>query len=485
MNFKYFVTCTITILSTIYGFGQLVGNGKLIEIENLFTYCHENKIFNGNVLIAEKGKIVYHKSFGFAELKDTIPLGKNTAFSLASITKPFVATGIMILKEQYKLEYSDELKKYFPKLPEFLHSITIKNLLQHTSGLARGHFKIDDRLRNEALLERLIKTDSLNYKTGSRVKYSNSAYILLAMIIEKVSNQTFGQFMEKEIFQPLGMTRTFLFDREAQQYKDIAIGYDGFGKKSDYDLITYGSAGLYSTAEDLFRWSQALSTNKIVTQKTIAEAFHPSQSSKGELLDLPIGGINVRYGYGFFIFKDELEGIVGHSGAFGGFYNMFMKDINLDREVIILTNNGRLFSIFDLSATVQNILYDRPYQLPKITIDIAIRKPCFDNIDEGIALYHNIKKETPLKYDFENESGLNRLGYALIKENKIQSAIKIFELLAIEFPESFRPYHGLGKAYHISKQYELSLKNYQKSVNLNKNNSIAKKMIERLRKLEY
>ena len=131
------------------------------------------------------------------------------------------------------------------------------------------------------------------------------------------------------------------------------------------------------------------------------------------------------------------------------------------------------------------ILYNRPYQLPKITIEVAIRNRCFDNIDEGIVLYHKLKKETPLKYNFENESGLNGLGYALIEEKRIKSAIKIFKLMALEFPKSFRPYHGLGKAYYTDKQYELSLKNYQKSYDLNNNNSIAKKMIEEIKKTDY
>jgi len=469
-------------LILLWSIKQAYCQDKLNEIEKLFTYYHKNKIFNGNVLIAEKGEIIYHKSFGFTELKDSIPLGKNTAFSLASITKPFVAMGIMVLKEEDKLEYSDELKKYFPQLPEFLHSITIKNLLQHTSGLARGHFKVDDRLRNEALLERLMKTDSLDYKTGSRLKYSNSAYILLAMIIEKVSNQTFGQFMKEAVFDPLGMTCTFLFDKEEQEYKDIAIGYDGFGNKSDYDLTTYGSAGIYSTTEDLLKWSRELSKNSIITQETITEALIPSKSPKGEILDLSIGGIKVGYGLGFFIFKDKLEGIVGHSGAYGGFYNILVKDLNYDREVIILTNNGRSFSIFDLSATIQNILNNRPYQLPKISTDV-IFKDYFNSIEDGIVYYSELKKTAKKKYDFGNESGLNKLGYGLISKNKIKSAIKVFELFVSEFPESFRPYHGLGKAYYLDEQYKLSLKNYQKSFDLNKNNSIAKKMIAEIKKL--
>ena len=478
---RLFLSLTLLLLIE-----QIYSQTNYHNIDNLFSYCHENGIFNGNVLIAEKGKIVYHKSFGYTELKENASsLEKNTAFSLASITKPFVATGIMLLKERNKLDYSDELKEFFPELPEFLHKITIKNLLKHTSGLARGHFKYNDRLKNEALLIRLMKTDSLDYETGTKVKYSNSAYILLAMIIEKISNQSFSEFMESEIFNPLGMTNTFVFDIEEQMNKNIAIGYDGFGNKSDYDLLTYGSAGIYSTTEDLFRWSRALSANIIITQESIKEAFLPSQSATGEVLDFQMGGITMGYGLGFFIFKDELEGIVGHSGAYGGFYNILMKDTNLDREVIILTNNGRLFSIFDLSATVQNILYKRSYQLPKISIDLAIGERCFNNIDNGIDYYFKLKNETPQKYDFEDESGLNRLGYLLIKEKKVKSAIKLFKLFASEFPDSFKPYHGLGKTYYLNKQFELSLKNYQKSFYINRNNSIAKEMIEKLEITDY
>jgi len=458
------VTISLLLILRIgIGFSQT----KVHKVDSLFSYCYENGIFNGNVLIAEKGKIIYNKSFGYADFESKTELEKNTTFSLASITKPFTSMGIMILEEQQKLSYSDNLKKYFPNLPIFLHDITIKHLLRHTSGLARGHFKSNDRLKNEALLDKLMDTDSLAYQTGTNLKYSNSAYVLLAMIIEKASEQPFKQFMKKEIFEPLGMTNTFVFNIE-QQNKNVAIGYNGFGDKSIYDLITYGSAGIYSTTEDLFRWSQALSTDKILTKETIKAALSPASSSKGQVLELQMGGVKMNYGMGFFIFKDKWDGIVGHSGAFGGFYNIIMKDTNYDRELIILSNNGRLFSIFDLSFTVQAILYDRPFQLPQISVDLAIRERCFDNIDEGITLYHSLKKEAPQKYNFENESGLNQLGYALIKENKIKSAIKIFELFASEFPESFRPYHGLGKAYYIDNRYKLSLKNYQKSFDINK-----------------
>jgi len=474
----------LSILILLSPVKQVFSQEKLKEIDNLFTYYHQSGIFNGNVLIAEKGKIVYHKSFGFSELKNKKSLKKSTAFSVASITKPFVATAIMILKEQEKLEYSDELSNYFPELPEFLHHITIKNLLQHTSGLARSHFNSDDRLKNEALLEKLSETDSLEYETGTKVKYSNSAYILLAMIIEKISKQSFSQFMEEEVFVPLEMTNTFVFDIEKTMNENIAVGYDGFGNKSDYDLTTYGSAGIYSTTEDLLKWSRELSKNSILSQETIIEALLPSKSPKGEILDLNIGGIKVGYGLGFFIFKDELQGIVGHSGAYGGFYNILAKDLNFDREVIILTNNGRSFSIFDLSAIIQNILYNRPYQLPKISTDV-IFKDYFNGIEDGIFYYSELKKTTEKKYDFGNESGLNKLGYALINKSKIKSAIKVFELFVSEFPDSFRPYHGLGKAYYLDEQYELSLKNYQKSFDLNKNNSIAKKMIDEIKKTGY
>ena len=461
---------------------SVIAQNKLDKIDELLSYSNKNGIFNGNVLIAEKGKILYNKTFGFADLESQKPLSRNSSFYLASISKQMTAVGIMILKERNQLDYSDTINKFFPQLPKHLHSVTVRNLLNHTSGIPRNDYKFKDGLTNDDIFQSLMRNKSLLFEPDSKTQYSNTAYTALAMIVEKVSGKSFKNFLEENVFLPLGMTRTFVFEKGDFARNNLAVGYNGFGKKLPRTAFSYGAGGIYSTTEDLFRYSQALNTNKIISKQTFMEAIQPGTSKTGETLDFFIGGNTWGYGFGWFIYRDEFDGVVAHSGAAGGVYNILIKDRNHDREIIILSNNGRLFSIFGLSGAIQNILYQLPYELPKISVDLAIRKRSFDDANKGIRHYRKLKKEFPNKYNFESEGELNRLGYFLMRNNKKKNAIKILELRVSEFPKSFNAYDSLGEAYLEDKQYKKALKNYKKSLVLNNNNSNAEKMITKIKK---
>ncbi len=461
----------------------LLSQNKVEEIENLVNYCHEKGILNGTLLVAEKGEIIYHKSLGLADFDNNIPLTENTPLCLASITKQFTAMGIMILEHQGKIEYSDSLKKLFPEFPTYMHDITVRQLLQHTSGLKRTHYEYSDSLINDNIYENIKKSvdDKLLFTPNSDLRYSNSAFVISAMIIEKVSGETYESFLKQHIFDPLGMTRTFVYKAEDQKRKDIAIAFDGFGNKDDYNIFTYGSAGIYSTPEDLFRWCQSFTTDKIIPSSSKKEAFEPAVSNDGKLLEYKIRNNTWSYGLGLAIYRDSLEGVVGHSGAYGGFFNLLMKDMKNDTEVILLTNNGRLLPLFDFGYAIQDILRNKPYTLPKTSIDLAIREKCFDDLDKGIEYYHHLKKNDPNKYNFGNEHELNRLGYAFLQKERFDDAITIFKLLISEFPKAYNPYDSLGEGYYMNKQYKLSIKFYKKSLALNPENSNAEKMISKIK----
>lgn len=463
---------------------QLSAQNRIDEIDKLVGYCQENGMFNGNILIAENGEIIYHKSIGTTDFENSKPLNINTSFCLGSISKQFTAMGIMVLEEMDKLNYSDTLGEIFPELPEYLHKITIKNLLQHTSGLKRTHYQNHDGLMNDEIFQILMKTegDKLMFEPGTDLSYSNTAYILLAIIIEKVSGKTYEEFLQEYVWQPLGMTHTFVMSQDDYGRQDIAIGYDGFGNKDDFNVLTYGTNGVYSTTEDLFRWSQSMSTNKIIPLASKEVSYQPATSTSGEILDLSMRDNIFSYGFGQYIYRDSLEGIIGHSGAFGGFYNILMKDLESNRDVVVLTNNGRLLPIFEFGNAIQNILRGESYEMPKVSIDLAIRRKYYNNIDEGIKYYHKLKKESPNKYKFDDEWELNRLGYALLADERINDAIKIFKLLISEFPNSVNPHDSLGEAYFNSKQYDLAIKSYQKALAINENYDDAPHAKEMIKK---
>lgn len=156
-------------------------------------YCEEN------------GEIVSNKFIGLANFEKNVSLDPNTSFCLGSISRQFTAMGIMILKEQNKLNYSDNLGQIFPELPRYLHRITIKSLLQHTFGLKRTHYENNDGLMNDEIFQNLMDTqgDQLMFEPGTDLSYSNTAYILLATIIEKMSGKTYEEFLKEHVFQPL------------------------------------------------------------------------------------------------------------------------------------------------------------------------------------------------------------------------------------------------------------------------------------------
>lgn len=454
----------IVIVLTWFLAIQLAAQNKVTEIDKLVNFCQENGMFNGNILVAENGEIIYHKSIGMADFDHDLPLNINTSFCLGSISKQFTAFAIMLLKEKGKLDYGDTVGKIFPELPKYMHQITLTNLMQHTSGLRRTHYGEQDGLKNEEIYQNLLKTkgDTLLFEPGTDLRYSNSGYMLLAMIVERVANQSYESFLQENVWTPLGMTNTFVMNEEDYKRTNRAIGFDGFKQKSDFNVLTYGSNGIYSTTEDLFRWTQSFNTNLLIDFENKSAAWKPAISKNGDLLKEN----SWNYGFGYFIYRDNLEGVVGHSGAFGGFLNIMMHDFKNNRDLILLTNNGRLIPIHDFHKSLQNILNGQTFTYPKVSIHWKLRKTYYTDIDGAIQYYHQLKEEQPTKYKFDNEWELNNLAYALLADKRYEDAIKILKLLVSEFPNRPNPHDSLGEAYYLNGQYKLSIKNYEKALEI-------------------
>ena len=227
---------------------------KASQIDSLMIKLYNRGQFNGSVLVAEHGDVIYKKGFGKANFKESLDYTPATPSYLASLTKQFTAMAIMMLAENKKLSYEDKLSKYFPEFPPYAVKITIRNLLNHTSGIP-DYFSlgiVHPGLRNEEVLKALVKIDSLNFQPGSKFEYSNSGYVLLAMIIEKVSGLPFNIFLKINIFDPLKMDNTVVLDTSNPKIKNKALGYDVFGNDYDKDILTMGDGGIYSTVDDLY-----------------------------------------------------------------------------------------------------------------------------------------------------------------------------------------------------------------------------------------
>ena len=446
--------------------------GKAQEIDSLMHKLAARGQFSGSILVSERGRVIFKSGFGTANAAKNIPFTADTPVYLASLTKQFTAMAIMMLKEKGKLSYDDTLSKYFPEFPAYANKITIRNLLNHTSGIPDY---VDLGLEHAGLtdtdvLNALVKQSTPRFAAGEKFEYSNSGYILLAMIVEKVSGQPYALFLKQNIFRPLAMKNTFVRDRSEKLPEKIARGYNRFGNDDDYTLLTYGEGGIYSTVEDMYRWDRALAGEKLVRQSTLREAFLPAKLNDGTISN---------YGFGWGIATVNGGTTVSHAGRFGGFNTYIKRFLNSGNTIVFLTNSG-FRNMGAIGNALINVHDGKPYQLPKLSVAEAVyRKYRSGGIDSALGFYADLKKKDDETYEF-GESELNELGYEFLATNMINDAIEILKLNADAYPNSSNVYDGLGEAYMKNGDNELAIKNYKMSLKLDPSNANAAAMLKKL-----
>ncbi len=329
--------------------GVKLNPGKIItaslKFDSLALSKTGDKLPGFAILVIKDGKKIYNKGIGLANLEDSKKITPNTDFYLASVSKEFTAMAIMILHDRGKLKFDDHITKYLPGFPAYGKDITIRNLLTHTSGIPDyyellGYNHDFSGITNKNVWDLLVKLDSLHFKPGTKYEYSNSGYVLLSMIVERISKVPFGKFMKKNIFEKLGMKNTIVYTPLITTITTRAIGYSkdstGNYRKNDYNQFTTGAGGIFSSTNDLFKWDQSLYTNKLVRKSTLDEAF-----TNQKLND----GTEINYGFGWMIgkFNDgKLKGIeyIYHTGALDGFRNTILRIPRLHFSYVVLSNTG-------------------------------------------------------------------------------------------------------------------------------------------------
>jgi CubicO group peptidase (beta-lactamase class C family) len=448
-------------------------NQRAKQISRYMNYCYEKGIFNGVMLIAEDGQIIYHQAMGYADLENRFPLKTNTPFYIASLTKQFTSMAIMMLKERGKLEFDSKLSDFFPEFPSYAEQVTIRHLLTHTAGIPDhfelGAYKTD--LTNAEVLDLLIRQPKLEFFPGVQFKYSNGNYVLLALIVERVSGESYQEFLRNNIFRPLGMNQTLVYDESKPMIDNRALGYNQFGEKDDYELLTKGAGGVFSTAEDLFKWDQALYSDVLVKPPTLMEAF-TSYRLQNTLL--------TGYGFGWAVSDQPNGKIVSHGGGFGGFRAYIERQLNKNRTIIFMSNTGNALPTKDIIAGLRSILDFGSFDYPKIPISIAMQRLISEKgLQEALDQYEQLKLKSPDKYDF-NEEELNKLGYHLLRLQKNTEAIAVFQLNVQAYPESANTYDSLGEAHMLNGDWEAALENYKRSLELDPDNSNARAMIQKI-----
>src|SRR5580704_780697 len=253
-------------------------------------------------LLVRNGRIEYRKTFGFADLDARTPITPDTQFLLASLTKQFTAMAILILVERQKLRLDDTLAKYCPEFPGYARTITIRHLLNHTAGLTQyqellvGKIDVESYFRSSKsppaaheftaaeALQALSRQEKLRFPPGDRFEYSDSAYVVLGQIIERVTGQRYAAFLKEVIFDPLGMNDTMVVDERKQKVPRLALSYgerDGKWQDITYtpENSIYGEDGIYSALNDLYKWDQALYGERLVSRATLEMAFAPGRTN--------------------------------------------------------------------------------------------------------------------------------------------------------------------------------------------------------------
>lgn len=473
-NYKLmFIIATAMLIFHLPGYAQ----DKAANIDRLMRTYKKYDQFNGTVLVAEKGQIIFKKGFGSANMEWNIPNEPDVKFRLGSITKQFTSMLIMQLVEEGKIKLQNKITAYLPDYPKkYGDKVSVHHLLTHTSGIP-SYTNLPDFFeklsRNPYTPDEFIKTFcnmDFKFEPGSSYSYNNSGYFLLGLIIEKVTGKPYEQVLQERILQPLGMKDSGydhfekIIPRRAAGYAKRAGGYEN----APYlDMsIPYAAGSMYSTVEDLYKWDQALYTEKLLSEKYKKIMFTPFLQ---------------HYAYGYVVQKIKPEGfqdslfVIEHGGGINGFNTLITRLVE-DKNLIVLLNNTGAARLQEISRKIIRILYDKRFELPKTPVSYLLRQA---KNEEEIASILTKYRTSPDKYAV-NEIEINNIGYQFLNHGMQSAAIQIFKFNVETHPKSANCYDSLGEAFLKAGKTELAVGNYRKALQLNPRFESAKKMLKKL-----
>ena len=304
------------------------------DIDRLFSEYNRPGMPGAAVMVIRDGQPVLTRSYGLARLEEGESITPATNFRLASVTKQFTATAVLMLVDRGKLGLDDTLRQHYPQYPPFADGITVRHLLQHNSGIEDYEPIYGDpfpeQIRDRGVLELLSETEDTYFEPGDQYRYSNSGYAILATLIEDLSGEPFADFLRSNIFEPLGMDDTVAFVKGYTTVANRAFGYAVEGKVVEYAdqsawSAVLGDGGVYSSLNDLLTWDRALYDNELLPAALWTAAWTPGLEN---------------YGFGWRI--DEYGGHrrLHHSGSTSGFRNFMQRFPDLGLTVIVLTNRA-------------------------------------------------------------------------------------------------------------------------------------------------
>jgi CubicO group peptidase (beta-lactamase class C family) len=433
--------------------------------------CHARHICNGTYLLARDGKPVFSGAFGDSGDEARTPLTVESAFDIGSISKEFTAMAVLQQVAAGKISLDGRVAEYLPGFP--YPEVTVAQLLSHTSGIADAMPYYTNLVKKggpgfPVTFKDIVSVLADNHMPaaappGVRFAYSNTGYVVLAALVEKVAEQPFDEYLEESFFKPLGMGHTYLLIPGTE----AAIGHRAFGfadspvggrRAIDQIPGVYlrGAGGIYSTAPDLLRWMNALEAGRVVPRKLLERAMTPARLSDGS---------SVPYGFGLSLEPDALG---GHRVSHGGHWRAFKSDLSwypeTDIMVIQLTNNNQDDSVDANAAALADIASGGTPSLPPESIGWQLAGRLSDR-DSARAWFMEELSRSPRRYDIA-ESGLNHLGYACLERKETEAAITVFKLATLAFPKSANAFDSLADAYEAAGDFRSAYESVQSALAL-------------------
>jgi CubicO group peptidase (beta-lactamase class C family) len=321
------------------------------KIDSIFADLKSATSPGGAVLVIKEGRVLFARGYGVTELRSFSKIDLQTNFRLASVSKQFTAMAVMLLVHDGKLRYDERLNDVFPDFPAYGRDITIRHLLNHTSGLqdyedlmsADGNESPEkiSQIKDVGVLALLKRQTTTKFEPGTKWEYSNSGYAVLAMVVEKVSGEGFGQFLQNRIFRPLKMRNTIAYERGRNDVRHRAYGYsrkkEAGWQETDQSPTSavLGDGGIYSSLDDLAKWDEELSHQRLLNEAEMRPAITPAKLPAGNAV---FRGKPAEYGFGWFLDSYKGHARMWHFGETIGFRTAIQRFVDDKLTIIVLCN---------------------------------------------------------------------------------------------------------------------------------------------------
>ncbi|WP_168207821.1 serine hydrolase [Spirosoma sp. KCTC 42546] len=495
-----FENVPLTLLTSLLTICQLptTAQSTTQRLDSLFAALQDEQRLNGTVLVAEQGKVIYQKSFGFAQVNTKILNRDDTRFQLASIGKTFTAVAILQLYEQKKLKLDDALINYLPDFP--FATITIRQLLSHTAGLPDLQIfepYIRDNpariLTNADVIPALKKFGKLPFEPGERWSYSNPGYCLLALVVEKLTKMPFHTYLNSHVWQASSMPNTYpcsiptakVDPKRAESYQPIFFSsqLQLVDTMQRYHPLLVNFGGLQglgfiaSTANDLWSFDRALYSGRLLKAQTLALAFTPTRLKNGNQADVERN--KVTYGLGWFIGQDTTIGKrVWHSGFIPGGSTLFLRNLTRQQTVVILTN-AESDGLQESGENVLKLLTNRHLAPEKKSLAKQYVRALFEQgPDYGAARFMSMRTDTA-HYRF-SPAEMDYAGHQFLLNGYTSQALETLKILTFAESQAWQPYTSYAEVLQLIGKKAEAVIMYQKSLSLNATNERVRQALTQL-----